>query len=108
LPRATLLHRCRYYTIFCAQIIVNIELILIFFISDLTGCCPHSTQSCLPLETQSVDLYFYTVSLKNTGVRNVVQEQNIDKITFTNHTKCGCKSKNGFDTSNSLFSEQEL
>ncbi|XP_054160083.1 uncharacterized protein LOC128958293 [Oppia nitens] len=73
LPRATLLHRC----------------------SDLTGCCPHSTHTCVALETKLVDLYFYTIMLKTDQLnpRRMSHMQNIDRITLANHTKCGCRAR---------------
>ncbi|CAG2166380.1 unnamed protein product [Oppiella nova] len=76
LPRATLLHRC----------------------SDLTGCCPHSTHTCMALETKTVDLFFYTIVLKpnHLNPRKVSQMQNIDRITFANHTKCGCRMRSEY------------
>ena len=74
LPRGTILHRC----------------------SDLTGCCPHQTQTCEPISTQQVSLYFFTVTLlPNTSShhsrRKPKQHQSIEKVTFTNHTLCGCR-----------------
>lgn len=82
LPRATILHRC----------------------SDVTGCCPHASQTCQPLETQSIELYFFTVSLIKTNTRQVHQHQNIDKMSFVNHTKCGCRNRPGYETvDTSLF-----
>lgn len=64
LPRATLLHRC----------------------SDLTGCCPHATHSCQPTTVETVNLYFFTINVQ----ARYRQNQNIEKISFVNHTDCAC------------------
>lgn len=66
LPRATLLHRC----------------------SDLTGCCPHATQSCQPIRTHNVSLYFFTISVQSTS--RLRQNQKIEVLKFVNHTDCAC------------------
>lgn len=66
LPRATLLHRC----------------------SDLTGCCTHATHSCQPVKVEQVSLYFFSISVQS--ISRMRQNQNIEKLTFTNHTECGC------------------
>lgn len=82
LPRATLLHRC----------------------SDLTGCCPHASQACRPLSSESVELYFFTLTLKvnhrrhhHGGGSGMRQHQRIEKMSFTNHTRCGCRQRNAVD-----------
>lgn len=74
LPRGTLLHRC----------------------SDQTGCCPHATQTCQPIQMTTVELYFFTVSLQlhNSYAKRVRQHQRIEKVLFTNHTLCGCRPRN--------------
>jgi hypothetical protein len=77
LPRATILHRC----------------------SDLTGCCPHATQTCQPIEMTTVELYFFTVTLQinhthKSRQSRVRQHQKIEKLLFTNHTLCGCRRRN--------------
>ena len=64
LPRATLLHRC----------------------SDLTGCCTHATHSCQPSQVETVTLYFFTISVQS----RIRQNQNIEKVSFQNHTECTC------------------
>lgn len=64
LPRATLLHRC----------------------SDLTGCCPHATHSCQATQVETVSLYFFTINVQ----ARYRQNQNIEKISFVNHTDCSC------------------
>lgn len=64
LPRATLLHRC----------------------SDLTGCCPHATHSCQATQVETVHLYFFSINVQ----ARYRQNQNIEKISFVNHTDCAC------------------
>lgn len=66
LPRATLLHRC----------------------SDLVGCCAHATHSCQPSRVEKVNLYFFTISVQSTN--RVRQNQNIEQLSFLNHTDCAC------------------
>lgn len=99
LPRGTILHRC----------------------SDSTGCCPQAYQSCRPISTQMVDLYFFTVTLvaNNSQLsssssssssfssyspshhhhrhKKPRQQQNIEKLTYVNHTKCACVDLNSSD-----------
>lgn len=72
MPRGTLLHRC----------------------SDQTGCCPHATQTCQPLQMATVELYFFTLSLQINTRHRVRQHQRIEKLLFTNHTLCGCRLRN--------------
>ena len=78
LPRATILHRC----------------------SDSTGCCAHASQTCQPIQTQNVHLFFFTFTLhlnKKHPIRNnhkIRHHQRIEKFTFNNHTHCGCKLRN--------------
>ena len=56
----------------------------------------------MALETKSVDLYFYTIGLKasNLDPRKVQQLQNIDRVTLTNHTRCGCRTGSDYHVSN--------
>jgi len=78
LPRGTILHRC----------------------SDATGCCPQATQSCQPVQSDIVHLYFFTVSLVQTNSsshqhhhhrhKKLRQQQSVEKLTFINHTQCAC------------------
>jgi len=76
LPRGTILHRC----------------------SDLTGCCPHATQTCQPIQIRTIELYFSTVTLQINHThktrQRVRQHQKIEKLLFTNHTLCGCRQRN--------------
>lgn len=76
LPRGTILHRC----------------------SDQTGCCPHQAQTCQAITSETVSLHFFTVTLvPNSSHRNhrkPKQHQSIEKVTFTNHTLCGCRQSN--------------
>lgn len=66
LPRATLLHRC----------------------SDVTGCCAHATHACMASQEETVSLYFFTISVQS--LSRLRQNQNIEKISFVNHTECAC------------------
>lgn len=66
LPRATLLHRC----------------------SDLTGCCTHATHTCQASQVENVSLYFFAVSVQS--LSRLRQNQNIEKLSFVNHTECAC------------------
>ena len=71
LPRGTLLHRC----------------------SDQTGCCPHPSQSCQSVKSETVHLYFFTVTLvieTHKPSRKTRHHQNVEKISFQNDTKCAC------------------
>lgn len=71
LPRGTVLHRC----------------------SDQTGCCPHPSQSCQSIESETVHLYFFTVTLvieTHKPSRKTRHHQNVEKISFQNDTKCAC------------------
>ncbi len=45
--------------------------------------------------------------MKSSGMnsRQYQQFQNIDRITFTNHTRCGCRSKPGFDMDTAIFDD---
>jgi len=87
LPRGTVLHRC----------------------SDLTGCCQHPSEQCQPIEMQTVELYFITITLQvqqssalhqhqlssqYRGGRRVRQSPQVEKMLFTNHTQCGCRERN--------------
>lgn len=67
LPRATLLHRC----------------------SDLHGCCPHATHSCEPISTEKVTMYFFVIGVQPSNLLR--RNQNIEQLTFVNHTECACK-----------------
>ncbi|XP_053204170.1 uncharacterized protein LOC128388736 [Panonychus citri] len=104
LPRGTILHRC----------------------SDSTGCCPQAFQSCRPISTEMVELYFFTVTLVANSSsspsssstsssysssssssnynhhhrhhnKKPRQQQNIEKLTYVNHTKCACVDLNSSD-----------
>ncbi|KAH7643365.1 hypothetical protein HUG17_10056 [Dermatophagoides farinae] len=71
LPRATLLYRC----------------------SDLTGCCPHATHSCEPSRVEKVTLYFFVIGVPQSSSSTMMirRNQNIEQLTFINHTECACK-----------------
>ncbi|XP_027204453.1 uncharacterized protein LOC113798161 [Dermatophagoides pteronyssinus] len=69
LPRATLLHRC----------------------SDLTGCCPHATHSCQPSRVEKLTLYFFVIGVPKSSSTILRRNQNIEQLTFINHTECSCK-----------------
>ena len=66
LPRATLLHRC----------------------SDLTGCCTHATHTCQPSQVENVSLYFFSITVQS--LSRLRQNQNIERLSFINHTECAC------------------
>lgn len=78
LPRGTILHRC----------------------SDTVGCCAQATQSCQPVKSDVVHLYFFTISLVQANSsshhhhhhrhRKLRQQQSVEKLTFVNHTECAC------------------
>jgi len=70
IPRGTILHRC----------------------NDISGCCQHSTHSCQPIESQSVEVVFFTQSLKINSrfARKRRFEPIIEVINMKNHTKCQC------------------
>ncbi|KAJ6217708.1 hypothetical protein RDWZM_008865 [Blomia tropicalis] len=81
MPRGTVLHRC----------------------SDRTGCCTDPTKTCEPIEMQTVELYFITITLQvQNGHRNrrVRQSPKVEKFMFTNHTLCGCRERTNSNTSN--------
>lgn len=86
LPRGTVLHRC----------------------SDLTGCCQHPSETCGPVEMQTVELYFITISItvRNGGHhhRRIRQSPKVEKIFFTNHTECGCRERNSNDIIYDMYS----
>ncbi|XP_015108905.1 sarcoplasmic reticulum histidine-rich calcium-binding protein [Diachasma alloeum] len=63
IPHCAILHRC----------------------SDDTGCCESEALTCVPKQTQLVELYFYATSV---GAQTVVK-----KLSFYNHTKCECREK---------------
>lgn len=79
LPRGTVLHRC----------------------NDLTGCCSDPLETCTAIEKQTIELYFITITLKKQSTayrqRRIRQSPQIEKILFTNHTRCGCRVSNRSD-----------
>ncbi|OTF83400.1 PDGF-and VEGF-related factor 3-like protein [Euroglyphus maynei] len=78
LPRGTLLHRC----------------------NDQTGCCTNPNENCVPIEMQTIELYFITIQLKVQPTfknRRIRQSPKIEKLLFTNHTLCGCRVRKSFN-----------
>lgn len=75
IPRGTILHRC----------------------NDQTGCCADASHSCQPIEKETVNLYFLTYTLNTSSNsrqhhhHRKQQRQEFEKMTFTNHTQCGCR-----------------
>lgn len=65
LPHCTMLHRCGKHA----------------------GCCGTDRLRCVAKERQKVVLHFYSVKILDEGQPAV---KKIEKLTFTNHTKCGC------------------
>ncbi|KAF8795892.1 Snake venom vascular endothelial growth factor like protein [Argiope bruennichi] len=65
LPHCTMLHRCGKHA----------------------GCCGTDRLRCVAKEKQKVVLHFYSVKILDDGQ---LPEKKIEKLTFTNHTKCGC------------------
>lgn len=90
LPRGTVLHRC----------------------SDQTGCCSNPSENCVPIEMQTVELYFITITLQVQSPyknRRVRQSPKIEKLLFTNHTLCGCRERNSSnDNDNSDYKDNEV
>lgn len=68
LPRCTILHQC----------------------GDDTGCCNAESLTCVPRQAHRVDLFFYT-STVGTGPGSI---QRIERLSFFNHTECGCEDRN--------------
>lgn len=85
LPRGTVLHRC----------------------NDMTGCCQNPSLTCMPVEMQTVELYFITITLQvhkpEHRNRRVRQSPKIEKILFTNHTECGCRERNSNDVNYDMY-----
>ncbi|KAK7067593.1 hypothetical protein SK128_002607 [Halocaridina rubra] len=51
---------------------------------DDAGCCNALDHTCAMAESENVDLYFYVYEPTRVGVQ---------KMTFSNHTKCSCQPK---------------
>lgn len=64
LPHCTLLHRCGKHA----------------------GCCAVESLKCVAAEKEKVTLYFYSVKLDG----GELKERKIEKLVFTNHTRCAC------------------
>lgn len=66
LPHCTLLHRCGKHA----------------------GCCGVDSLKCVAAKKEKVTLYFYSVKFSD----GELAERKIEKLVFTNHTKCACVS----------------
>ncbi len=55
---------------------------ILFRCNDGTGCCASSADTCVQIESQTIEVIFF--------VWNSTQTQT---IVMTNHTKCGCKKR---------------
>lgn len=64
LPHCTLLHRCGKHA----------------------GCCAVESLKCVAAEKEKVTLYFYSVKFDGSELT----ERKIEKLVFTNHTRCAC------------------
>lgn len=64
LPHCTLLHRCGKHA----------------------GCCGTDTLRCVAAKKEKVPLYFYSVKFSD----GKLEERKIEKLMFTNHTRCAC------------------
>jgi hypothetical protein len=64
LPQCTLLHRCGKHA----------------------GCCAVESLKCVAAEKEKVTLYFYSVKFDGDNLT----ERKIEKLVFTNHTRCAC------------------
>lgn len=64
LPQCTLLHRCGKHA----------------------GCCAVESLKCVAAEKEKVTLYFYSVKFDGSELT----ERKIEKLVFTNHTRCAC------------------
>ncbi|GBM77436.1 hypothetical protein AVEN_107820-1 [Araneus ventricosus] len=65
LPHCTVLHRCGKHA----------------------GCCATDELRCVASEKEKVVLHFFSIKMMDKGQP---PEKKIAKLTFTNHTKCGC------------------
>ncbi len=70
IPRGTVLYRC----------------------NDISGCCQHKTHSCQPIESETIEVAFFSQSLKINSrfARKRRLEPIIEIMNLKNHTKCDC------------------
>ncbi|XP_021916631.1 uncharacterized protein LOC110828316 [Zootermopsis nevadensis] len=68
IPHCTILHQC----------------------GDDTGCCKSDTLTCTARKTESVELYFYTTTLRASGGSRNKGGPSVEKLVFHNHTECVC------------------
>lgn len=68
IPHCTILHQC----------------------GDDAGCCKSDTLTCTARKAEQVELYFYTTTLRTSGVSRARGGPTVEKLVFNNHTECIC------------------
>lgn len=92
MPRAAILHRC----------------------NDMFGCCQNAAKVCVPVQMQTVELHFIAIqftvhnSPSNHNRKVTRQVPSVEKILFTNHTLCECRTRNSIPDPDLLDRENEI